>query len=290
MRARKQELGITYETISERSGVPLATVKKVLGGITPSPRYDTILALEKVLSPDTSYPERPYGFSPENNLLRETAGSYGGQPGHSGDSSARELPDCYPLLPGKRQGEYTEEDRDLLPDDVRTELIDGVLYDLASPSSPHQLLSMEISFQLRKQIEECGKDCLVFAAPSDVKISRDNRTIVQPDIYVVCDLTMIGNGKNTVGAPPFIVEILSPSTKSKDMLLKAWKYASSGVQEYWMVDPAKRSVLIHDYIKNPDGTETDSYSFDDTVPVRISDGHCSVDFKSIRNLMDKLGM
>ena len=48
MRAKKKELGYTYEQIAERSGVPLGTVQKVFGGVTSSPRYDTLRALERV--------------------------------------------------------------------------------------------------------------------------------------------------------------------------------------------------------------------------------------------------
>ena len=55
MQERKRELGYTYAQIAELSGLPLGTVQKVLGGITLTPRYETILALERVLGEQPSY-------------------------------------------------------------------------------------------------------------------------------------------------------------------------------------------------------------------------------------------
>ncbi|MCR5369903.1 MAG: Uma2 family endonuclease [Clostridium sp.] len=253
MRIRKTELGLTYHQIAEKSGIPVSTVQKVLEGYTRSPRYEVIVALEQVLG-------------------RGTAVSYG---------------DSYPLLPGKHQGEYTAEDRDLLPEDVRTELIDGVLYDMASPRLIHQQVLLNIVYQLQEHIDRCGKECLVVMAPHDVWLTKDNKNIFQPDIYVLCDISMIGEDGYTKGAPPFVIEILSKSTRRKDMLLKAYKYGEAGVREYWIVDPETEKVTVHLYEKEP-GEEMKTYSFDDAVPVGISGGKCSVDFRRVRMALEKL--
>lgn len=283
MRRRRLEMGLTYEDISELSKVPLATVRKVLGGITKSPRLETVQALERVLSSGGARCGHQYRFSGNDIYLEETSASYGASPSYQYDSSARKLPesgDFYPLLPYKRQGEYTKEDRDRLPEECRTELIDGVLYDMASPRRSHQLIVTELLFQLRLQIEKCGKNCRVFVSPSDVKLSADNRNILQPDIYILCDPELMTND-DAVCVPPFIIEVLSPSTRRKDLLLKAWKYATSGVKEYWTVDPDKMCVTVRDYEKDPDGADAVSYTFEDNIPIRISGGHCSVDFGMI---------
>ena len=100
MKKRKKELGYTNEQISELSGVPLGTVQKVLSGVTETPRYDTLHALENVLGKK----ERPFN---EAMMVRESA----------------------PYYVGKKQGEYTLEDYYALPDEQRVELIDGVFYD-----------------------------------------------------------------------------------------------------------------------------------------------------------------
>ena len=131
---------------------------------------------------------------------------------------------------------------------------------------------------------------MVFVAPSDVWLTGDNKNIFQPDIYVICDYTMIGKDGFIKGAPPFVIEILSPSTRSKDLLLKAYKYHAAGVQEYWIVDPENRQVTVYNYSKDPDGTVNVSHSFAETVPIGISGGSCAVDFSIIQTALEKVGM
>ena len=105
MNERKRELGYTDMRISEISGVPLSTVRKVLGGATKAPRYETIRALTKALEKPSKSPASPYP------VVREAQPAYG----------------------SKKQGEYTLEDYLAIPDERRVELIDGVIYDMSSP-------------------------------------------------------------------------------------------------------------------------------------------------------------
>ena len=327
MRNKKEEMGISYAEIARRSGLPLPTVQKVLTGATKSPRYDTILALERVFSTAQSisfssdsktalkgspsgqevpvcsdygrsynsmgvYENDPMNFlagesQPVYRTNAERQGTYPRRPESS--TTGRRYQDSYPLLPYKRQGEYTAADRDRLPEDVRTELIDGVIYDMASPKAVHQIILMELSSQLHAQIGKCGKDCMVFVAPSDVWLTNDDKNIVQPDIYVICDFSMISEDGYTKGAPPFIVEILSPSTRSKDLLLKTYKYHAAGVKEYWIVDPEKKRVTVYDFEQNPDGSENTVHPFDDIIPIGFSGGSCSIDFNIIASALAKIG-
>lgn len=312
MQKRKRELGYTYAEIAKRSGLPLPTVQKVLGGTTKSPRYDTILALENVLAPVPDAPSRDpeAGFEPDppgicgdngyrspasafrDILAGENAPAYLSRGSSDGGRTAvsRRLPASHPLLPHKRQGEYTREDRELLPEDARTELIDGILYDMASPKAAHQITLMELSYQLRSQIDQCGKDCMVLIAPSDVWLTYDDRNVFQPDIYVLCDYSMIDMDGYTKGAPPFVIEILSPSTRSRDLLLKSYKYHAAGVHEYWIVDPEKKQVIVYDYDRDPDGTESTVHRFEETVPVAFSGGSCRIDFRKVSSALSKIGL
>ncbi|MBO5521121.1 MAG: Uma2 family endonuclease [Eubacterium sp.] len=285
MQTRKRELGYTYETISELSGVPLPTVQKVLGGITRSPRFETIKALEKVLGLqewEIPVPNTSPGVPP--GCVRETGIAYAADP--DGTSPLR-MPHCYPLLPFKNQGDYTAEDRELLPEEVRTELIDGVLYDMASPLPAHQIIVGEVYKMLSYCIERTGRNCYAFISPSDLWINRDNKTVLQPDIYVICDFSMVEE-KAVKGAPPLVIEVLSPSTRSRDMLLKAYKYVKAGVKEFWEIDPKDRWVRVYDYDKDPTGTKYEEYGFDKEVPVRISEGSCTVDFRKVADILDKM--
>ena len=114
-------------------------------------------------------------------------------------------------------------------------------------------------------------------APLDVQLDRDDRTMVQPDVLVVCDRSKVVR-RCVYGAPDFVVEILSPSTWEKDMYVKLGKYESAGVREYWIVDPKKKRVLVYDF----EHTDFPAlYTFTDQIPVGIFAGECRVDFASI---------
>lgn len=242
MRKRKKDLGYTNEKISELSGVPLGTVQKIFAGVTDSPRYDTLQALEKI-------------FVKEWSMLMESVTAY----------------------QVKRQGEYTLEDYYALPDERRVELIDGVIYDMSAPTSIHQLIGSEIRERLRSHIKEKGGTCIPFVAPMDVQLDCDDKTMLQPDVLVVCDRSKIIR-RCIYGAPDFIAEILSPSTRKKDLTVKLKKYIGAGVSEYWIVDPDKKKVAVYDFAHEELPAV---YGFDSKIPVGIFDGECEIDFAEV---------
>lgn len=173
--------------------------------------------------------------------------------------------------------EYTIDDWLALPDDVRAELIDGQLIIMETPLIIHQELIAAMHIQLYACMKKHNSPCRLMFSPVGVQLDCDNRTVVEPDLLIVCDREKIRD-RTVFGAPDFVVEVLSPSTRKKDMNLKLFKYSNAGVREYWMVDPKDRKVIVHDF-------EHDElpviYGFDDTVPVGISEGKCAVDFKEI---------
>lgn len=224
MRRRKEELGYTNVQLADISGVPLGTVQRVMSGETRNPRRDTWDALEAALADDKGV-------------------AYEYDQGHYGRADhVREIVTVY----GKKQGEYTMDDYYAFPDDVRVELIDGVIYDMTpAPTTYHQLMADEIRMQIRECIQNCKRDCLVITAP-DVQLDRDEKTMVQPDIALVCDREMV-IGRCVYGAPDFIVEVLSDSTRKKDMVVKLKKYMEAGVQVYWMIDLKRRKLIAYDF-------------------------------------------
>lgn len=237
MRERKKELGYSYEKIAELSGLPVGTVQKVLGGITKAPRHDTLQALERVLK-KVEY--KTYNVS-------------------------------------KKQGEFTLEDYFAIPDDQRVELIDGVIYDMASPTDIHQFLSLEICVRFRDFIMKNKGKCMAGVAPLDVQLDKDDKTMLQPDVYVVCNRDKFKNGR-VFGEPDLIVEVLSPSTRRKDLTIKLAKYKKAAVREYWLVDPAKQRVCVY-MLENDDFPTI--YTFEQKVPVGIWNNECEVDFAEI---------
>ena len=256
MNERKKELGYSCKQIAELSGVPLSTVRKVLGGMTKAPRFATIQALERILTPQEKRADDHYGKSCVRvPVVREPAVSYA----------------------QKKQGEYTLEDYLALPDERRVELIDGVIYDMSAPKGYHQLIAGQIHALILSYIQGKKGTCLPFISPVDVQLDCDDRTIVQPDVIILCDLKKYTPDR-IVGAPDFVLEVLSRSTRSKDMILKLSKYKNAGVREYWMVDPEKKIVLTYRF---GDSMEYAIYSFRDRIPVGIYDGDLVIDFSMI---------
>ena len=90
---------------------------------------------------------------------------------------------------------------------------------------------------------------MVLPSPVSVQLDEDNRTMLQPDVVVCCDRDKILRS-HVYGAPDMVIEILSPSTRKKDMGLKLKKYITARVREYWMVDPDKKKVVVYDLEHN----------------------------------------
>lgn len=182
-----------------------------------------------------------------------------------------------PYLAHKKQGEYTIDDYYNLPDDHRVELIDGVIYDMTAPTYVHQGFGGEIYAVFRDYIRKNKGKCMAFISPADIQLDRDNKTMVQPDVFIICDRDKLKK-RVLFGSPDLVVEILSPSTRKKDVVIKTRKYRLAGVREYWIVDPIHKQICVHEFAKND---ITALYSFDDKIPVGIWDGKCVVDFKEI---------
>ncbi len=114
----------------------------------------------------------------------------------------------------KRQGEYTLEDYLALPDDQRVELIDGVIYAMAAPNYIHQAFGDSLQAVFNDYIRKKHGSCRAFT-PVDVQPDCDDKTIVQPDVLIVCDRSRFQKGR-IYGAPDLVVEVLSPSTSKRD--------------------------------------------------------------------------
>ena len=282
MKERKRALGYSNKQLADLSGVPLGTVQKIFGNVTKAPRRETILALEKVLMAGWHGPVKKendvsYVFAEdseeENARLREGAFKY-----------RAELPEG---ADPKRQGLFTLKDYYALPEDQRAELIDGVLYNMTAPSLAHQTVALQIAHQFLLCMDAFEKQgCEVFVSPVDVQLDRDERTMVEPDVVVLCDMEKAIK-RCIYGAPDFVLEVLSPTTRRKDMLIKLNKYWNAGCREYWIVDPEQFTVTVYDF----DGEETAvHYTFDDIVPVRLFEGKCSIDFPAIRKRLQRMNL
>jgi prevent-host-death family protein len=133
--------------------------------------------------------------------------------------------------------------------ELRMEYINGEIVLLSSPDTFHQDISGNLFVSLRAFLKD-GK-CKVFYAPFDVHFhKKDFQTpdVMQPDLLIACDLERAVNEKGRyMGTPAMCIEILSKSTRSKDMVDKLNTFMLSGVREFWVVDPDKQSVLVYGF-------------------------------------------
>lgn len=247
MKEIKQERGYSYVQIAELSGVPLGTVQKIFNGETKNPRYDTIIALTRVFR--------------EPMVVME-ASAYGVE---------------------NRPGDYTIEDYRALPDEQRVELIDGYFYDMAAPTTFHQLMAGEVYRQIANYIMDEGGACTPFISPIDVQLDNDEKTMIQPDVIIVCKPEQIVR-RNIMGAPDFVLEVISPGTKRRDYVMKLSKYEKAGVREYWIVDPYKKRVMVYAFQSE---VSPSIYPIDAQIPVNIYDGKLVLNFRQIAKWADQ---
>ena len=258
MRKRKRQLGYTNAELSNMTDIPLGTLNKILCGATKHPRPENLEALERVLTDTTDrYGDRssaPY-------MVKEGAEAYD------------------PEAPGEKgPGDFTVEDYYALPDEKRVELIDGVFYDMAAPTVQHQLIIGSVYAQLLNYIRRKKGKCVPLLSPVDVKLDADNKTMVQPDVIVVCDRDRITE-KCVEGGPDFVMEVVSPSSIMKDYIKKAAKYEAAGVKEYWIVDPIGRRITTWHF---EEGSIPAVYPLGGKIGVGIYHGELEIDFDDFR--------
>lgn len=174
----------------------------------------------------------------------------------------------------------TLEQYEALPEDVRAEVFEGIVYDMASPSEIHQTISTELTTILNTYIKSQKGSCRVFHAPFDVKLNDTPLTIVQPDLMIICNKNKLDD-KRCNGAPDFIIEIVSPGNPADDYIRKLYYYKNAGVREYWIIDPRRKMVTVN-YFEND--MLNIQYSFDSTIKVNIYDD-LYINFSEIAELL-----
>ena len=290
MKDIKREHGLTYEDIASRTGVPLGTVTKIFTGASKSPRYTTIEKLSSFfedLSEDTI--EDRYEYYKKNFLPPLSTE-------HHGDAVSDNINEYTAVrseavktrwgIPVKKQGDYTIEDYYMIPDEFRVELIDGVIHEKNTPTTVHQFLVGEIYRVIANYIRGGKGGCLPYFSPISVELSGEKDTMVQPDLMILCKDRRDRLKRGLIyGAPDLIVEVLSPSTKQYDRIEKLRKYETSGVREYWLVDPESKTVVVYDFSAE---VYPAIYGFKDKIPVGIYDGDLVIDFAEIDDYLEQV--
>lgn len=167
-------------------------------------------------------------------------------------------------MPLPQEKQYTVADIYDLPEGERAELIDGTIYYMAPPGRRHQKLVHFLDRTIGNYIQERQGECEVYPAPFAVFLNKNDRNYVEPDISVICDRNKL-NDRGCNGAPDFIIEVVSPGSRTMDYMIKLFKYRSAGVREYWIADIEKNRILVYFF-------ETEflnEYTFSDRVKVSI---------------------
>ena len=254
LREKKKEFKYTNAEISAKSGVPLSTVNKILGGSSKYPRQENVEAIAESLGLELlDYATKSRGIT----------------------YFVREAPQPYFL-----EGRKTVEDYYNMPEDFRGELINGEIIEMKAPSINHQLILNDLTAKISSHLSKVDSSCQGFPAPFDVQLDEDEYTMVQPDYVVICDKSKYVNGKVCYGSPDLVVEIISPSNTKFEILTKFHKYHLAGVKEYWEIYPLENRIALYSFFLK-EGQLTSIYTFEDVVPSRLFEG-LSIDFSEIR--------
>ena len=249
MKKIRKKKNMSYEEIARNSGVSISSVQKIFGSENSNPRHSTLEKLSRAFNP----------------LVSGGAGTLNSMSGYTyEDYLAMELPE------GKR-----------------VEIIDGVIYDMAAPTQTHQAILGYLHNYISNELRKRKRRCLPFVAPFDVRLdfSDGPTTVVQPDLLVKCsqDSRTDENGEELPWVPRFVVEILSPSSRSKDMYIKTKKYQESGIVEYWMIDDKSKQVIKYNFEKD----SIEIFGYESKIPIDIFDGDIKVDMKELQNYLDE---
>jgi Uma2 family endonuclease len=165
----------------------------------------------------------------------------------------------------------------------RLELFRGKIFKMGAPTLRHQTAAGELFTRLYVHLK--GKTCRVFIAPFDVRLplksqaangkisteDKDITTVVQPDVLIVCDPAKVDE-RGVCGAPDLCIEVLSPGNRKHELSEKYDVYEDAGVKEYWIVDPARKNVLVYLLLENGRFAIPDIFTVAETLrPVCVPD-------------------
>ncbi|WP_062106747.1 Uma2 family endonuclease [Bacillus niameyensis] len=152
------------------------------------------------------------------------------------------------------------------------EYIDGIVYMSPSPSTKHQRISRRLERFLEDFLD--NKPCEMFHAPYDIQLESDKlkgKKIVVPDISIICDKSGFTD-ERYIGVPELIVEILSPSNQSHDLVTKLNLYMDCGVPEYWIVNPMLKAITVYTINDNGMYEQHDMKTETGSIHSKILDG------------------
>ena len=284
MKKIRKKKNMSYEEIARKSGVSISSVQKLFGSDDANPRKSTLEKLSRAFNPSDTYnliddhPDTDRERIPQMVTDVNRYNIYGGGKLVSGGEGS---------LYGMSGYTYDDYLAMELPEGKRIEIIDGVIYDMAAPSQTHQAILGYLTTFLSNELRKRKRRCLPFGAPFDVRLDFDEgpTTVVQPDVLIKCsqDNRVDENGNELPWVPRFVIEILSPSTRSKDMYIKTKKYKESGIVEYWIIDDKQKQVIKYNFDKD----SIEIFGYDRKIGIDIFDGDIKIDMKDLQDYLDE---
>ena len=206
----KDSRGYSFTQLSDYTGVPVVTLQRIFSGNTKNPRKVTLDAIEKVLLGDEAlYSGKAYSYEKSSTTYMDN------------EPITRGLAESTTVYGSKKNGEFTVKDYYALPEDQWVELIDGYFYDMTAPKPIHQIISSSVFNTIYNFIRDNKGSCIPLYSPVDVQLDCDDKTMVQPDLIMVCDEDKIKD-RVIYGAPDFIdYKMKSTSGRIHDKKAKA---------------------------------------------------------------------
>lgn len=288
LKALKKQLKLTTNDIAYMAELPYSTVSKIFTGETQNPQYLTLEKINAVLQKEAQkariaayigymkkffedHPEAEYDTREYHKYLRQKYGVSPSSDSSDAPSTEGSLAKQVPLALSVSEYFSLETDRTV-------ELIDGQLIYNDLPTMAHQKVVEGLGFAIKSFIKDNNGKCASYSCGINLQLDEEDNSILAPDIVVVCD-----QSKETdfgiLGAPDWIIEVTSPSTRKKDYRQKLSKYMEHGVREYWVIDMQKEIVAT--YI-NEMPVVTGIYKFSDAIPVFIYDGKLTICIDDIK--------
>ncbi len=281
LKARKKKLKLTTKALAYRADLPVGTVSKIFTGETKNPSFLTIEKLDAALEKEEKLARLQAYEAAMTQYFKEHPEDAGDQKKFEAIYRSRLHLNNEPICYAKPMDDDLEirdnlalQLRPMIASDLTDlgekkayQLIDGRLIVAEMAGVSHQRMVRHIGRQIDQFILDNGGACEVFDVGVNVYLDADEFTLVIPDIAVVCNPSVI-NDKGVWGAPDWIIEVVSASTRKIDYHKKLHKYMDSGVREYWIVDIDRQMVTV---CVNGEPMQVIIYGFNQGVPVTIYD-------------------
>lgn len=286
IRERKKKLKLTTYQLALLAELPQGTVSKILTGETKNPSYLTIEKLDETLLKEEMKVRMEAYVAAMQQYFAEHPEDIGNQEKFEAIYREKCNLDDAPIPYAVPRDDTSKLHGNLALHDYRLraselykmgenrgfELIDGNLIVSEMAGVSHQRMVKKLGRAISDFIDEKHGRCEVFDVGVNVYLDENEYTLVIPDITVICNPDRITE-KGIEGAPDFVIEVVSPSTRQTDYHKKLHKYMDAGVTEYWIVDMEREMVSV---CINGEPMQVTIYSFTDEIPVNIYDGKLSV--------------